>query len=106
PERHCQRHDEAAALADGLTDQPAHVVDEELEEQLELARHAMTQPVGDQETDDERDDDGDRARDQAVVVEGAVPGTADTDGGMGAGRLSKKDHPASASRTANPARTS
>src|SRR5437868_2044525 len=106
-DRHRQRHDEAAAFADRLPDQPPHIVDQELEQHLELARHPVAQAIGDQEADDERDHDGDRAGDQAVVVEGAVPGTAHADGRMRAGwDFSQEDHRASASRTAKPASTS
>src|SRR5712692_9640160 len=106
-DRHRKRHDERSARADRLPDQSAHVVDQELEEQLQLTGDPVAQAVGDHESDEQRDDDGDRARDQAVVVEGAVPGTAHADRGMRAGwGLRQEDHPASASRTAKTARTS
>src|SRR5207244_12403140 len=67
----------------------------------------MAQAVGHPETDDQRNHDGDRARDQTVVVEDAVPGTAHADSRLGAGwGLGQENHRPSASRSANPASTS
>src|SRR4029077_6075348 len=106
-DRHRERHDEGSALAHRLPNQPAHVVDQELEEQLELARDPVAQAVGNHESNQQRDHDRDHAGDQAVVVEGAVPGAANADRRVGTGwGLGQEDHPESASLTANPASTS
>src|SRR2546425_6136598 len=99
-ERHSQRDDEQRIVGDVLSDQPAELVVAPFEDRLHPAGRAFLEPRADPERYPDGYHNRDRARDQAVVVEGAKRAAAEADCRVGSEiRVVRVNHARSPCRT-------
>src|ERR1022692_757853 len=70
------RRDESGVLADHLLDKTPDVPEQQLQHHLQPSRLALSETIGNAETERERCHNGDRTRDERVVVERAQERTA------------------------------